>query len=309
MRVSRGAHDDAPGHRGPLLRAGLGPDPGAVAQQENPRSRAGRSFRIADERALGAYFDGGAQNIGVLLGEPSRWLVEVDLDGAEALRLARVFLPPTASRFGRTSRRQSHWVYYATTPVETAKFPDPDEPAEDRRTLVELRSTGGQTVFPGSEHPSGEPVEWDEDGEPTRLDAATLRTAVTHLAAAALLARHWPGVATHQAALAAAGLLLRGGLDRVDVERIVTEAARAAGDDEAQDRRRNVPTTDDRLRIGQPVTGGRTLAECLRGNGEKVVTALRTWLGLLTPLGAEPCTDVTTVSRSPWTPPGRCRRR
>ena len=129
-------------------------------------------------------------------------------------------------------------------------------------------------------------------------DAATLRTAVTHLAAAALLARHWPGVGQrHEAALAAAGLLLRGGLDRVDVERIVTEAARAAGDDEAQDRRRNVPTTDDRLRIGQPVTGGRTLAECLRGNGEKVVTALRTWLGLLTPLGAEPCTDVTNAAR------------
>ena len=29
--------------------------------------------------------------------------------------------------------------------------------------LVELRSTGGQTVFPGSTHESGEAIRWDEE--------------------------------------------------------------------------------------------------------------------------------------------------
>src|SRR5690606_32784070 len=72
-------------------------------------------------------------NVGVRLGEPSGWLVDVDLDCAEAIALAPMFLPPTAT-FGRLSKPRSHWLYIAAG-CRTRK---------PSRSHVELRSTGSQ---------------------------------------------------------------------------------------------------------------------------------------------------------------------
>src|SRR5207245_9536446 len=148
---------------------------------------------------------------------------------------------------------------------------------------AERRAAGCQTVFPGAVHVSGEAVEWDEDGEGARGDGATLRRAVAELAVAALVARHWPTTgARHTAALALAGLLVRGGVAEDVAVRIVLGAAFAAGDDEARDRKRDVVSTIAAVAAGEPVTGGPALAEVLRGDGAKVVALLRKWLGLHT---------------------------
>ena len=42
-------------------------------------------------------------NIGLILGEPSGWLVDVDLDCDEAIELADQYLPPTPAITGRPS--------------------------------------------------------------------------------------------------------------------------------------------------------------------------------------------------------------
>jgi hypothetical protein len=178
-----------------------------------PETKGWPNERITEsevERAFGR----GRRNIGVLLGTPSGRLVDVDLDCSEALALVREFLPPTGSRFGRKSKRQSHWLYRVTSPVRTKKFADVDAGKKRKETmLVELRSTGAQTIFPGSVHPSGEAIEWDADGEPAIVDPVTLVKAVTMLAVATMLARHWPGEgARNETALAAAGTLLRAGI-------------------------------------------------------------------------------------------------
>lgn len=244
-----------------------------VPYREKAPTIAGWQKLRLDERALPQYFNGQPSNIGTLLGEPSGGLVDVDLDCPEAVRLAPRFLPTTHSVFGRASKRRSHGLYYTDPLVPTAKFAD-----LDGTMLVELRSTGGQTVFPGSVHPSGEPIEWDEDGEVARGPGTTLRQAVAQLAAAGLLARHWPATGSrHDAALAAAGLLARGGVDEAVVVRIVTAAASVAGED---DHKRDVLDTVAKIAAGEAVTGGPTLAELLRGDGAKVVARLRTWLGL-----------------------------
>ena len=104
------------------------------------------------------YFDSDSQNIGVLLGMPSGELVDVDLDCREALALAASFLPATGSVFGRASKQMSHRLYVAAIP-RIVQFEDP----ENGTMLLELRSTGGQTVFPGSTHESGEAIEWAEE--------------------------------------------------------------------------------------------------------------------------------------------------
>jgi putative DNA primase/helicase len=225
-----------------------------------------------DTADLPRHFDGQPLNIGVLLGAPSGDLADVDLDAPEAVALADAFLPSTAAVFGRAGKPRSHYEYVAE--IETEKFAD-----VDGSMLVEIRSTGGQTVFPGSTHPSGEQIEWAADGEPAPIEAGELRRAVVQLACAAVLARHWPRGSRHDAALAAAGFLRRAGIDEELVVKIITSAARVAGDEEWSDRKRAALDTIAALRNGESATGGPRLAELLVSDGAKVVERMRRWLG------------------------------
>jgi hypothetical protein len=216
---------------------------------------------------LPAYFNGQPQNVGALLGEPSGGLVDVDLDCAAAVLLAPAFLPATGATFGRTSKRRSHYLYYAN--LTTRKFRDPllesrkGAAEQEKAMLLELRSTGAQTVFPGSTHESGEPITWDEDGEPARVEAKVLERGAARLAAASLLARYWPGGSRNDAANALAGGLLRAGWAVGEVEQFVGAVCRAAQDEETQARVRAVADTAAKLRAGESVTGWPTLAEII----------------------------------------------
>jgi predicted P-loop ATPase len=145
--------------------------------------------RVTRETAL-ERFNGAECNYGVLLGEPSGWVVDIDLDCPEAVAIASEFLPATAT-FGRASSRRSHWLYRASG-ATTEKFVYRrmvnGKPKGD--TILELRSTGCQTVFPPSVHESGEAIAFDGDDEPVVSNAEQLQRAVRKLAAAALLMRH-----------------------------------------------------------------------------------------------------------------------
>lgn len=128
---------------------------------------------------LPRYFRGRC-NLGVLLGEPSNWLIDVDLDHHLAVELAPEFLPETDSIFGRKSKPRSHWLYYVSAPAVTKKQQAVIN--GERTMLVEFRSTGCQTVFPPSVHEKGEPIEWAQDGEPAKLAPEVLLSAVASLA-------------------------------------------------------------------------------------------------------------------------------
>jgi hypothetical protein len=129
---------------------------------------------------LRAELDRPSKGVGVLLGEPSGGLVDVDLDHAAAVEAADVILPRTALVSGRTRRPRTHrWFVAVGAPTLAHQ-------ARDTGMLVELRSTGGQTVLPPSPHPEGI-YEWDTYGEPTRIDAAELVKLVGQVAAAAFL--------------------------------------------------------------------------------------------------------------------------
>ena len=100
---------------------------------------------------LPAHFARGDVNIGLLLGDVSGGLVDVDIDSREALAAAPVFLPGTGLVHGRPGRPNSHHWYLVEDAPRTERWQDPDG-----STLLELRSSGGQTVAPPSRHPSGE---------------------------------------------------------------------------------------------------------------------------------------------------------
>src|SRR5713226_7396253 len=90
-------------------------------------------------------FFGEDDNVGVLLGEPSGGLGDIDLDCREAISLAKLFLPKTDRVHGREGRRSSHHWFIARPTLHPANFAD-----INGRSLVEIRSTGQQTLIPPS---------------------------------------------------------------------------------------------------------------------------------------------------------------
>src|SRR5262245_53489448 len=83
-------------------------------------------------------------NIAVKLGNPSGWLIDVDCDHAFAVAAAKQLLPTTGRVFGRSSKPASHYLFYATD-APSKQFSD-----VNGGMLVEIRSTGGYTMFPPS---------------------------------------------------------------------------------------------------------------------------------------------------------------
>jgi putative DNA primase/helicase len=118
------------------------------AGEKNPGYEGWQDLRLTPEDVPRLWTNG--QNIGALNGEPSGWRVCADVDVPEALHIAGRFLPPTLTS-GRESRPHSHW-WYVSENVRTMKFKDLD----GSTVLLELRSTGCQTLVAPSVHPSGE---------------------------------------------------------------------------------------------------------------------------------------------------------
>lgn len=232
--------------------------------KKNPGFKGWERLRLsADE--LPDQFDGKPQNVGLLLGAPSGWLVDVDLDVPEAVKIAGRFLPPTRTS-GRESRPDSHWWYFSPG-VKTATFKD-----VDGEMLVELRSAGRQTLVFPSTHPTGERYMWHTANglEIEEIPAGELTRQVKELATAALITRHVPPVGgRHDYALAVAGFLLRRGrLDEDAVRTIILAAWHAAGADSSEavrDLEGIVRDTVEKLETGEPVVGGPTLEEITPG--------------------------------------------
>jgi putative DNA primase/helicase len=247
-------------------------------KQKGPALPAWQSLRLTAED-LPHHFGVTEQNIGVLLGEPSGGLVDIDLDSPEAAALAEHFLPDSPVWSGRERRPRTHVWYYATgTAPKTARYQTPPPNPE---TLVELRATGTQTLVAPSVHPEGDRYQWHVRPkgeaaarvEPARIPGATLERRVAMVAAGALLARLWPAEGSrHDLANALAGMLTRGGWTGDEAEGFVYAVAAVAGDEEARERAATAAATARKLGTGGRVTGGPTLAQLI---GDAAVEKVR----------------------------------
>jgi hypothetical protein len=230
------------------------------------------------------YFPAGEKrNVGVLDGAPSGGLVDCDLDDPVALQIADEFMPPTHSEFGRKSKLRSHRLYTCDPPPErTVRFEEQAE-GKKKRTYVEVRSSGAQTVFPGSVHKeTGEAIEWHRDGQPAKVDAQVLIRAAARTAVVALIVRYMPepnAGKRHNLFLSLAGWLLRAGWTLAETSKFIQIISKAVGEDAAtrRDRIHDVETTGARLQKGQAATGLPTVAQIL---GERVTQYLSQWLRL-----------------------------
>lgn len=260
------------------------------------------------------YFNGFPQNLGVILGD-DYGSADVDLDCDEALRAAREFLPDTRLIFGHKSKPASHWFYRADPPVTTRQFRDPLKHADDKdhknSMLVELRgrksdgSVGLQTVVPPSIHrDSGEPIEFEpgHDREAGNIDADVLLTAVSRVAASALLARYWPGAGTqHNAFLALAGTLANAGLQSENIHAIHRGIYRVLwSNPDFMACASEVRSTIERRQRGSPTTAFRTLAELVK---PAVINKALEWLGLSACATVKDQSDRGGYSRIPYPQP------
>jgi Protein of unknown function (DUF3987)/Bifunctional DNA primase/polymerase, N-terminal len=252
------------------------------AGEKAPRIPDWPKLRLQEDD-LPAHFSN-SKNVGVILGVASNGLVDVDLDCPEALAVADFFLAQTSSVFGRPSKSRSHRLYRCEPLPVPRKFSAPDG-----ATLAELRANGQQTLVPPSTHPSGETISWNENEDPAGVNADDLHRAVSKLAAAALLARHWPQPGQrHNVALALAGMLIRGGWAESETENFVRVVAAAAGDEESHERMRDGLSTARQLRAGKAATGAPTLAQIV---GSAIVERVRDWLGFYTRIHASKAID------------------
>lgn len=242
------------------------------------------TLRLTAETAP-AHFNGTPQNIGVLLGD-DYGSTDVDCDCTEAIDLAKVFLPDTGMVFGRNSKPASHYLFRSDPPITSKTFKDPT----NDKMLIELRcrkrdgTIGLQTVVPPSTHESGEAVCFQEgfDRHPANVDGPDLECAVSRIAAAALLARHWPaaGSGRHSCELALSGALARAGWIRAEAERFVTAVYRAVPSHDATKLHRveqAVADTFDKEARGNETTGVPTLVSHV---GREVTRAALEWLGI-----------------------------
>ena len=253
------------------------------AGEKNPGREGWEALRITEEE-IPRYWTNG-QNVGLLCGEPSGDRIDVDLDADEAVKIVGRFLPPTLTS-GRESRPHSHW-WYVCQGVRSKDWKD-----TDNSKLVELRSTGRQTLVSPSTHPDGDEYLWHTDAglQMAEIGAAELARRLRELATAVLIARHLPPLRTaaggggrHDYALALAGFLLRPGrLGEALALKVLKAAWDARGwpnEKEKRDAHRDlegiVGDTVENLAAGEPVVGGPTLEEYAPG----VVRLLCKWWG------------------------------
>ncbi len=253
---------------------------------DHPKGKEWEKLRITPQTAP-HYFNGGPQNFGVLTGDDFG-SADVDLDCPEAVNAAAHYLPDTGMRFGRASNPSSHWFYRVDPPLPSETFKDPN----GTETVVELRcrnkdgSIGHQTVVPPSVHECGEPIRFELgfDRHPANVNAADLQFAVRRIAAAALLARHWPaaGHGRHACELALAGALANTGWKLEDAQRFVLATYEAVPSHDRWAINRvveSVRSTFAKYSSGSEVTGIPTLIQYV---GEKTVKSALKWLGTST---------------------------
>ena len=259
-----------------MLRRGWNPVPVPVGK--SPKQKKWQQLVVTSEN-VEEHFNKPRLNTGIQMGPVSGNLSDVDLDCAEALALAKYFLPPTGSTYGRASKRESHRLYICECPEDRGWIKWSDE---EKKVMVELRlggkGKGAQSIAPGSVHPSGEFYEWDKDNGPAHVGYDELRTAVNRLAIASLLMRHWPAKgALHDCALGVGGFLARAGWQANEIEHLVYSICRVLpGVKEAKKHARTAAESVKALADGKQVYGLPWMIEFF---GKDVASTVATFVG------------------------------
>lgn len=242
-------------------------------EKKGPVLKGWQNLRITLDE-LPKYFNG-KSNIGIILGEPSGWLIDIDIDSPDALAAAHLILPDTNMKSGRKSNPYSHYWYITHDAKTDTSFIDPEPRENEKAKIIEFRSTGLQTMVPPSVHPSGETVEWYGPLTPSMLDPQTLKEAVAELAAVALISRRWLKGIKQDMALLLSGALASGGVPLEKAERIIEAISTIAQDEKPKVKIQALRQTYEKYNNGEIVSGIPKFKEYV---GEKVFSRVEDWL-------------------------------
>src|SRR5262249_39939288 len=124
----------------------------------------------------------------------------------------------------------------------------------------------------------GEPITWDQKGDPVKVDGNALHKRVHALAACALLARHWPGAGSkgrHDCALILGGFLARAGKTAAEARLFVEAICGATSDEELPDRIKAVNDAAAAYQKGDKTCGLAKMRECF---GQDIGDKVAEWL-------------------------------
>jgi putative DNA primase/helicase len=213
-------------------------------------------------------------NICILTGAPSNNLIDVDIDDPEAARFAPYFLPKTHCVFGRVSKPESHWLYHVPHSGNRTTFL-----LKGKGMIVEVRGNGCCTVFPGSLHPSGEFIEFNDpnDFTPHKSSWEGLIRAATQIAIATAVHPSWSrqSHSRHSLALALAAFLARREWKQENVSKLIEAIANEANDEELEDRVRCVDDTFVAHGQGRQISGDEELHQLI---GTELTECIGSWV-------------------------------
>lgn len=232
-----------------------------------------KNISISSPDQIGDYFNK-PSNIGIRLGRISNDLTDVDLDCAESVAIAKnINTLKKGAQFGRKSVGVNHY-FFRCEGSKTMKFTDP----VNKKTILEIRSDGTQTVVPPSIHKdSGEIIEWYSEIEPPEIKWDQLLRYTKKLAGLTLLARHWPRGQRQESAMALCGWFIRSGLKKKQIEVALRAIVTAARDEESQSRLKVVDHSFKRREKGENFYGYR---KCMELFGKEVMQSVSEWLEL-----------------------------
>ena len=250
----------------------LSRDPAFVSLKQNLKEPIGNAWqnKPSSPELVHHAFKTNGYNVGLINGDISG-IVDVDLDCGEAKQFASAILPKGLAAFEHAGNDRGHILYRVNDAGKTKRYQCP----ETGETLVELRSTGSQTMIPPSIHPSGQKLQFTFlDDTATLIDFNVLQNQVRKIAALSLIARHWREGIRHSLALGVAGLLLKSDYDEAQSKEIIAAICEITGDDELQDRLKAVETTFD-----QPFENVAGFSQIEAMLGSKVAKRIFEWMG------------------------------
>lgn len=226
------------------------------AGSHKPKGGEGWNKVKVTEDNLEDYFTPG-DNVGGLWGKPSHNIIDVDLDWDEAVALAPHILPPTFM-YGRSSRPRSHYLYKCVTPTFKR-----GSLGKDGSVIIEIRSTGTQSVLPPSIHPDKERYEINSDVAIESIKLKKLERLVNKLAVLSVMARYYPDNGRHDYVHALTGALLWSQWGAEEVAESLYLVLDVVGnlETERDQRERTIINTIEKFGEEQSVNGWPTLLE------------------------------------------------
>lgn len=239
------------------------------SRSKRPKSKNWPHLRLVEDDLENGAFQRG-DNIGALWGEPSDHATDLDLDMDEAIDVAEFILPETFV-YGRTGKEYSHYVFRVVG-AQTKKWQ-----TKDLGTIVEIRSTGSQSVIPPSRHPEGGIYCTDIDVDFENLTKLDLERLADEIAVAAVFLHHYPTAGSrHDYVHACTGALCHAEWQEDKIRRVMGAVLTCVQDqdDEMKDRMVTVVNTYEKHHMGDRTKGWTSLEDWMT---KPIVHALKRW--------------------------------